>query len=73
MEDPTTEGAMYVAIILGSDKMTISIATGDTEYHPLYLSIGNLHNSVQCAHCNALIPTAFLVIPKSKKNPICQC
>lgn len=59
-------GAMYVPIILGSDKMTVSIATEDTEYHPVYLSIGNLHNGVRCAHHNTLVPVAFLVIPKSK-------
>ena len=41
---------MYVPIILGSDKTTVSIATGDTEYHPLYLSIGTLHNGVRRAH-----------------------
>ena len=64
---------MYVAVILGSDKTTVSIATGDTEYHPLYLSIGNLHNGVRRAHRNALIPIAFLAIPKSKKSPICKC
>ncbi|KAG2745080.1 hypothetical protein P692DRAFT_20742650, partial [Suillus brevipes Sb2] len=45
-EDPSTEGATYVGIILGSDKTTVSEATGNVEYHPLYLSIGNLHNGV---------------------------
>ena len=64
---------MYVAVILGSDKMTVSIATDDTEYHPLYLSIGNLYNGVRCVHHNALLPIAFLAIPKSKKSPICKC
>ncbi|KAF8234786.1 hypothetical protein L208DRAFT_1259867 [Tricholoma matsutake] len=58
--------AIYVTIILGSDKTTVSIATRDTEYHLVYLSIGNLHNGVRYAHCNTLIPVAFLVIPKSK-------
>jgi hypothetical protein len=58
---------MYVAVILGSDKTTMSIAMGDTEYHPVYLSIGGLHNAVWCAHCNSLIPIAFLAIPKSRK------
>jgi hypothetical protein len=28
---------MYVLIILGSDKTTVSVATGDVEYHPLYI------------------------------------
>lgn len=64
--DPSTEGAMYCPIILGSDKTTVSVATGHVEYHPLYLSIGNPHNTVRCAHRNAVIPIAFLAIPKSK-------
>ena len=50
--DPTTEGAMYCPIILGSDKTTVSVATGHVEYHPLYLSIGNPHNLRPCSiHC----------------------
>ncbi|KAI0297314.1 hypothetical protein B0F90DRAFT_1811137 [Multifurca ochricompacta] len=57
--------AMYCPIILGSDKTTVSVATGHTEYHPLYLSIGNIHNTVRCVHCNAVVPIAFLAIPKS--------
>ena len=62
--DPTTEGAMYCPIILGSDKTTVSVATGHVEYHPLYLSIGNPHNAVRRAHWNAVTPIAFLAIPK---------
>ena len=61
-----TFGAMYCPIILGSDKTTVSKATGQVEYHPLYLSIGNPHNSVRRAHRNAVIPIAFLAIPKSE-------
>jgi len=63
---PDAKGAMYCPIILGSDKTTVSVATGHVEYHPLYLSIGNPHNSVRSAHRNAVIPIAFLAIPKSK-------
>lgn len=55
---------MYCPIILGSDKTTVSVATGHVEYHPLYLSIGNLHNPVRRAHRNAVIPIGFLAIPK---------
>ncbi|KAI0289882.1 hypothetical protein B0F90DRAFT_1861011 [Multifurca ochricompacta] len=58
-------GAMYCPIILGSDKTTVSVTTGHIEYHPLYLSIGNIHNTVHHAHCNAIVPIAFLAIPKS--------
>jgi len=64
--DPTTEGLMYCPIILGSDKTTVSVATGHVEYHPVYLSIGNPHNAVRHAHQNAVTPIAFLAIPKCK-------
>ncbi|KAI0316533.1 hypothetical protein OF83DRAFT_1172820 [Amylostereum chailletii] len=66
--DNSTKGAMYVSVILGSDKTTVSVATGHVEYHPLYLSIGNLHNSARRAHCNAVIPIGFLAIPKSDRK-----
>ncbi|KAH9957036.1 hypothetical protein BGW80DRAFT_1257454 [Lactifluus volemus] len=41
-----THGAMYCPIILGSDKTTVSVATGTWSITQLYLSIGNLHNSL---------------------------
>ncbi|KAH9037926.1 hypothetical protein EDB85DRAFT_1860964, partial [Lactarius pseudohatsudake] len=63
-DDPTMEGAMYCAVILGSDKTTVSVATGHVEYHPLYLSVGNLHNEARRGHRNGVIPIAFLAIPK---------
>ena len=63
-DDPDTEGATYCPIILGSDKTTVSVATGHVEYHPLYMSIGNVHNSIRRAHRNAVIPIGFLAIPK---------
>lgn len=56
---------MYCAIILGADKTTVSVATGNVEYHPLYLSIGNVHNTARRAHRNAVAPIGFLAIPKS--------
>jgi len=64
--DPTTKGSMLCPIILRSDKTTVTVATGHVEYHPLYLSISNPHNAVQRAHRNAVIPIAFLTIPKCK-------
>jgi Plavaka transposase len=66
---------MYCPIILGSDKTTVSVATGHVEYHPLYLSIGNLHNTVRRAHRNGVIPIAFLAIPKSMSSivPFIAC
>ena len=36
-EDELTHGAMFVPIVLGSDKTTVSIATGQSEFHPLYI------------------------------------
>ena len=55
---------MYCPIILGSDKTTVTVATGHVEYHPLYLSIGNPHNAVRRAHRSAVTPIGFLAIPK---------
>ena len=60
---------MLCPIILGSDKTVVSVATGNTEYHPVYLSIGNLHNSARRAHRNSLIPVAFLAIPTGSLIP----
>ncbi len=56
---------MYVPIILGSDKTTVSVATGQNDYHPVYLSIGNVSNAVRRAHRNAVTVVAFLAIPRS--------
>ena len=57
---------MFVPIILGSDKTTVSVATGHTEYYPLYLSIGNLHNNVRRAHRGGVALIGFLAIAKSE-------
>lgn len=55
---------MFVPIILGSDKTTVSVATGDNEFYPLYMSIGNVRNNVRRAHRNSTVLIAFLAIPK---------
>lgn len=57
---------MYCPIVLGSDKTTVSVATGNVEYHPLYLSVGFVKNSVRRAHRNAVVPIGFLAIPKGQ-------
>ena len=57
---------MFVPVILGSDKTVVSVATGHTEYWPLYLSIGNVHNHVRHAHKGAVAVIGFLSILKSK-------
>lgn len=56
---------MLAPIILGSDKTTVSVATGQNEYYPLYGSLGNAQNHVRRAHRNALTVIGFLAIPKS--------
>ncbi|KAF8798637.1 hypothetical protein BYT27DRAFT_7264755 [Phlegmacium glaucopus] len=65
------DGSMFVPIILGSDKTTVTVGMGDIEYHPLYLSIGNVWNPVRRAHRNAVIPIGFLAILKS--DPVYRC
>ncbi|PBK62830.1 hypothetical protein ARMSODRAFT_990403 [Armillaria solidipes] len=54
-DDPSMEGAMYVGVILGSDKTTVSVGTGNVEYHPL-------------GHRNAVMPIGFLAIPKGDRK-----
>lgn len=68
--DPATHGAILIPIILSSDKMTVSVATGQHNYYLLYLSIGNLHNTARCAHKNSVRLVAFLAMPKSKYNSL---
>lgn len=63
---------MLVSIIAGSDKTTVSAATGQVDYWPLYGSVGNIHNNVRRAHGDGLVLIGFLAIPKSKQNKICE-
>ncbi|KAH9011269.1 hypothetical protein EDB84DRAFT_1540472 [Lactarius hengduanensis] len=67
-EDESTHGAMFVPVILGSDKTTVSVATGQNDYYPLYISLGNVHNAVRRAHRNAVSLLAFLAIPKTTRE-----
>ncbi|EIW77696.1 hypothetical protein CONPUDRAFT_108937 [Coniophora puteana RWD-64-598 SS2] len=66
-KDPNTHGSTFVPVILGSDKTTVSVATGNTEYYPLYASIGNVHNGTRRARRNAVVLIGFLSIPKTNK------
>ena len=59
---------MLVPIILGSDKTTVSVATGNNEYYPVYVSIGNIDNSVRRAHEGGVALAGFLAIPKRKPH-----
>ncbi len=61
---------MFVPVILGSDKTTVSVATGQNDYWPLYGSVGNLHNHVRRAHGAGLVLIAFLAIPKGTSSLI---
>ncbi|KAJ7754298.1 hypothetical protein B0H14DRAFT_3096710 [Mycena olivaceomarginata] len=63
-DDHTTEGSMYTPLFSGSDKTTVSVATGNVEYHPGYISLGNLHNGIRGGHRNGVVPFVFLAIPK---------
>lgn len=56
---------MFVPCVLGADKTTVSVATGNTEFHPVYMSCGNIQNSMRRAHRDGVMPIAFLAIPKS--------
>ena len=71
-DHPEALGAFFVTLILGSNKMMVSVATGHICYWPLYLSIGNIHNNVHCGHQNGLVLLGLLAIPKgmlSVPNP----
>ncbi|KAG1865640.1 hypothetical protein C8R48DRAFT_772635 [Suillus tomentosus] len=65
--DPDTVGATFVPVILGSDKTTVSVGTGNNEYYPLYLSIGNVRNNVRRAHRDAIAVIGFLAMPKTAR------
>ncbi|KAG1849361.1 hypothetical protein C8R48DRAFT_750259 [Suillus tomentosus] len=68
LQDPETHGSALVPIILGSDKTTVSVGTGNNEYYPLYASIGNVRNNVRRAHRDALVIIGFLAIPKTDRS-----
>jgi len=59
---------MFVPIILGSDKTTVSVATGQHDYYPLYILTGSVQNSLRRAHGDAISLVGFLSIPKSKSQ-----
>ena len=68
--DPATHGSMFVPVILSTDKTTVSVTTGQHEYHPIYLLVGNIHNGFWKAHKDALVLIGFLPIPKGGRLPI---
>ena len=58
---------MFVPILVGSDKTTVTHGTGQIEFWPLYGSVGNIHNNMCRAHGSGLVLISFLTIPKSKQ------
>jgi hypothetical protein len=67
--DPECHGALFVPGVFGSDKTTVSVGTGNTEFYPFYGGIGNIFNSVRRAHREGLSLMSFLSIPKSMCIP----
>ena len=65
-EDAAMHGAFFVPVENGSDKTTVTMGTGHQEYHPEDTSLGPLTNVARHGHSNAVHPTAFLPIPKSR-------
>jgi hypothetical protein len=65
-ELPGTQGVMPCGIIIGSDKTTVSVATGQNEYYPLYMSLTNFTNEVRRAHGKSVVLLGFLAIPKGE-------
>ncbi|KAF8139321.1 hypothetical protein K438DRAFT_1785789 [Mycena galopus ATCC 62051] len=66
--DPDNHGCAFVPVVAGSDKTTVSVATGHQEYHPVYASPGILSGPARRAHGNGVLPVAFLAIPKVSKK-----
>ncbi|KAG2122561.1 hypothetical protein BD769DRAFT_1629210 [Suillus cothurnatus] len=67
-KDPATHGSTFVPVILGSDKTTVSVATRQNDYYPLYASIRNVRNNVHHAHHGTLAVVGFLAMPKTTKQ-----
>ena len=63
------KGAAVVPIILGSDKTTVSVATGQNDFYPLYLSLGNISNALRRSHRGAVVLIGFLATPKCAYFP----
>jgi len=46
--------------------MTVSVATGHQEFHPVYVGAGNMDNTMQHSHSLGMEPVTLLSILKSK-------
>ncbi|KAI0319057.1 hypothetical protein OF83DRAFT_1228665 [Amylostereum chailletii] len=67
-EDPRNHGATFCPVISGSDKTTVSVATGQHDYYPFYLSNGLITNRARRAHREGISLVAFLSIPKTDEQ-----
>ena len=61
---------MFVPVVLGSDKTTVSVVMGHTEYYPLYISLGNIHNNVRQAYRDAV---SILAVGIGKSSIVVPC
>ena len=59
---------MLTVFALGADKTTVTVGTGNQEFHPVYHTVGNIHNDMRRAHHDAVVPLAFLAIPKGEQR-----
>jgi hypothetical protein len=59
---------MLCGLVVGSDKTTVSVGTGNNEYYPVYLSLSNFTNDVRRAHGESVVLIGFLAIPKGEEN-----
>ena len=55
---------MLTVVALGADKTTVTVSTGNQEFHPIYYMVVNIHNDMRRSHRDAVAPLAFLAIPK---------
>ncbi|KAH6905748.1 hypothetical protein BKA70DRAFT_1373002 [Coprinopsis sp. MPI-PUGE-AT-0042] len=67
-KDEKCHGAMFAPIVLGSDKTTVSVATGQNDFYPLYASVGNIHNSARRSHRDGVVLIGFLAMPKTSRE-----
>nr|GAT57072.1 predicted protein [Mycena chlorophos] len=67
-QNPENHGAVLVPVIAGSDKTTTSVATGQNDFYPLYISNGLIHNTTRRAHQNGVSLVVFLAIPKTDRE-----
>ena len=58
---------MFLPLIMGSDKTTVSVTTGNQEFHLFYGSPGVISGIAWCSHGSSVLPYAMLPIPKGFK------